>query len=354
MPQDRQDMPYLSAYDPWRGLVSALAWIERGHAARAIEHLIETPRPRTRWLAVAACGMRRMAHMSELETALVDPEPLVRARAARTAGELGRLDLRDVLNTLLEDPDGDCRFWGAWAATRLGAARGVRVLAEFATGRDRRADLALDHLLRCLSIDRANALLRQLSRDPRRHLAFIRSLSAIGDVACVPWLLDQLDNPVVARAAGDTFATLTGAEIGDLARSAPPDVPSQPSDDPADDDVEVDPDDGLEWPDPKKLQMWWQTNGNSFRPGIAYFLGAPKEAANWIAVLNGASQGCRRAAAFELALRRPGEAMFEVRARGDLQRRLLKRAGGVSLTGPTANIRHHLHRPLARNLAPGP
>ena len=88
--------PYHPADDPWRGLVSALAWVERGHAARAIDWLLDSPRPRTRWLGVAACGARRLVSQPNLEAALADHEPLVRARAARTMGQLGRADSREA------------------------------------------------------------------------------------------------------------------------------------------------------------------------------------------------------------------------------------------------------------------
>src|ERR1700674_5702156 len=44
--------PYEPAYDPWRGLVSALAWVDQSHAARAVDLLSRTPRPRTRWLGI--------------------------------------------------------------------------------------------------------------------------------------------------------------------------------------------------------------------------------------------------------------------------------------------------------------
>ena len=64
---------YHHAYDPWRGLASALAWVERVRAVDAIERLLDTARPRTRWLGVAASGARRMVRQRGLEAALADP-----------------------------------------------------------------------------------------------------------------------------------------------------------------------------------------------------------------------------------------------------------------------------------------
>ena len=54
----------------------------------------------------------------------------------------------------------------------------------------------------------------------------------------------------------------------------------------------------------------------------------PKPAADWLQALSDAFQRQRHAAALELAIRQPDKAMFEVRARGRLQRQLLAGARG--------------------------
>jgi hypothetical protein len=37
----------------------------------------------------------------------------------------------------------------------------------------------------------------------------------------------------------------------------------------------MDPDEGLPWPDVKKVEQWWAANGNRFQKGQRYFLGQP-------------------------------------------------------------------------------
>jgi uncharacterized protein (TIGR02270 family) len=324
------DEPYHPAYDPWRGLVSALAWVGRKYAAAAIERLLDTPRPRTRWLGVAACGARRWVNQPRLEAALADQEPLVRARAARTIGELGRADSRAKLNTLLTDPDDDCRFWAAWSASRLGIAEGVEALAELARSTGARRDRALELLLRCLPMERAHAFLRQLAREPTLQRTMIRAAGAIGDGNYLPWLVRQTSEPSVARIAGNSFALITGADLAqdDLDREPPETVALYPDDDPEDDDVELDDDEDLAWPDPERLGQWWKGNQHRFAAGTAYFRGSPKASTNWLGALSEAPQRQRWTIALELALSRPEISMFEVRARGDLQQRLLRRAAG--------------------------
>jgi uncharacterized protein (TIGR02270 family) len=322
--------PYHPAYDPWRGLVSALAWVGRTHAAAAIERLLDAPRPRTRWLGVAACGARRWVNQPCLEAALADQEPLVRARGARAIGELGRADCRAKLTTLLTDPNEDCRFWAAWSASRVGFSEGVEALAEFARSAGPRCDRALDLLLRCLPMERAHAFLRQLALQGRFTRTVIRAAGVIGDGTYLPWLVRQASDPSVARVAANSFAVITGADLvaNDLDSEPPETVASRPDDDPEHDDVALDDDEGLAWPDAERLGQWWQGNQHRFAAGTAYFRGSPKASTNWVAALSEAPQRQRWTIALELALSRPEVSMFEVRARGDLQQRLLRRAAG--------------------------
>jgi uncharacterized protein (TIGR02270 family) len=326
--------PYDRAYDPWRGLVSALAWVDSARTSGAINRLLDTARPRTRWLGVAACGARRIVRHAGLEAALADPEPLVRARASRAMGELGRVDLRAELNALLIDPDEDCRFWAAWSAARLGRVEGLRALAEFARSPGPWGDRALDLLLRRLSTERANTFLRTLARDSERSRTLIRATGVVGDPLYLPWLVGHLGNSTMARLAGDAFATITGVDLVqlELERRPSADFGLGPTDDAADDNVMLDEDEGLPWPDPEKLRHWWDANKARYITGTSYFLGTPKTAVDWLSVLSYSPQHIRRAAALELALKRPTQAMFEVRARGALQLTQLARTAGQRVT----------------------
>jgi uncharacterized protein (TIGR02270 family) len=316
-------LPYHPAYDPWRGLVSALGWIASTHAAGTIAYLLDTPRPRTRWLGVAACGARRMVKQPGLDTALADPAPSVRSRAARTMGELGRTDMRAALNALLRDSDDNCRYWSAWAAARLGTTEGLRALAEIARSPGERCEQALNVVLRLLPIERANAFLQPLARNPSHRRAVIRATAVIGDPLYVPWLAGQIADATVAQCAGEAFATITGANPTDLASDSPQDHAVAPNDDPADDAVGSSVDDGLPWLDPEKCGRWWAANRTRFSIGSTYFLGMPKASTNWFGVLMEGRQAQRKVAALELALQRPDHAIINVCGRGHRQERQL-------------------------------
>lgn len=312
--------------DAMRAAISPLAWF--GAASNpVIAHLREAADDHLRAMAIASVGARRTDPGPLLAAALADASALVRARACRTAGQLGRVDLMPLLHGLLGDPE--CCFWSAWALARLGDGEpAIAALTAIAWQEGSHADAARELALRKLDVAQANAWLRDLARRPGRDRALIGATGVVGDPRYIPWLIEQMAEPVLARLAGEAFAMITGVDLTyrDLVRRAPEDFEAGPNDDPADETVALDEDEHLPWPDPRAVGEWWVANRERFTFGTAYFLGAPKKAAAWLAALSDGFQRQRRAAALELALRQPGKAMFEVRARGRLQRLMLARA----------------------------
>ena len=315
----------------WPQLVSALCWLDSSRAAAVLPRLIGDSRPHLRALGVAVAGARRTDPGPVLVRSLSDPDAHVRARAARTVGQLGRIDLMDRLKVGLSDPDPDCRFWSAWAAARMGATQPINVLADIAWSNQPRADSALDILLRRLDVAQANTWLRELARRPERHRSLLRATGIIGDPLYVPWLIERMAEPVSARLAGEAFSMITGVDLAssDFVLRPPPEFPDGPNDDPADEDVALDEDASLPWPDPARVDEWWSANRGRFTAGTDYFLGTPKNAADWFGALSDAYQRQRHSAALELAIRQPAHVLFEVRAQARLQRKLLVHPRGA-------------------------
>jgi uncharacterized protein (TIGR02270 family) len=315
----------IAAGDP-AAAVAALGFAAPDPARRAIGALHASAEAALRSVAVAALGARRVNPGEALGAALGDPSPLVRARACRAAGQLGRTGLLPHLLAALADDDPECRFQAAWAAARLGATEPLGVLARIARSEDRRADAALGMLLRRMPLAEANAWLAAFARDlPARRRSLIRATGILGDPRYIPWLLERMRSPEEARLAGEALSTITGLDLAylDLDRDAPEDVGAGPNDDPEDEDVALDEDGDLPWPDPGKLGTWWAARRAGFPAGTAFFLGRPKEQADWLGALSDGFQRQRLAAAMELAIRHPSAAMFEARAHGRVQRRLL-------------------------------
>lgn len=311
---------------PLRGAVSALGWVDWEIAKPAVGGLIASPEPRLRRVGIAACAITRNNPGIHLASALAHGDAALRARACRAVGELARKDLLGEMAPLLAGEDETCRFWAAWSATLLGDPRGFAPLWKFITGAaSRRTARALSALLRVLPPAQAQDWLKMLGRDPERRRAAITGVGVYGDPTYTSWLIQQMADEKFTRLAGEAFAMMTGADLAyiDLDRRPPAGVETGPTDDPADADVELDPDNWLPWPDPERVAKWWSAQRGGYAPGTRYLLGKPITPESLAEILRTGRQRQRAAAALELTIR-AGGMLFETRARGQWQQQRLK------------------------------
>jgi len=108
-----------------------------------------------------------------------------------------------------------------------------------------------------------------------------------------------------------------------LDRPAPENFESGPNDDPDDRNVDMDPDDGLPWPDVDKIEQWWASHAARFQNGTRYFMGAPVSRAHCLEVLTNGYQRQRILAAHYLCLLEPGTPLVNTSAPAWRQQRLL-------------------------------
>jgi uncharacterized protein (TIGR02270 family) len=144
-------------------------------------------------------------------------------------------------------------------------------------------------------------------------------------MSLVPWLISFMNQLPFARMAAASFIMITGVDLPfhGLERKTPDDFNAGPNDNPDDDNVAMDEDDNLSWPDPDLVQKWWETNRSRFQSGTRYLLGKPMTI-DWLkTVLRDGRQPHRAAAALELAIRQPGTPLFNVKAPGFRQIELL-------------------------------
>ncbi|MCC6552278.1 MAG: TIGR02270 family protein [Polyangiaceae bacterium] len=314
-----------------RGLVSALGWVSFDTAARTIRALLAPRGPAAlRRLGIAACAAHRRDPGPALPDALLDPDAALRARALRAVGELGRADLRADLRRALEDEDASCRQWAAWSGVMLGAEdrAPIRALWRNAAAGGPRA--ALSCVTAVLADDKETSAERllELGAEPARARTVLAGVAALGDPALMPWVLERMAEPRLARAAGEAFSAITGADLrAEKLKGEPPKgFRSGPTDDPRDEDVAMDPDEDLLWPDPEATARAWERRRPAFRDGARYLLGLPVTAPWLDRILARGPQRRRAAAAIELALRAPERRLFEVRAPARRQRRALEGA----------------------------
>jgi len=307
---------------PSPGFMSALGWVEFDKVARILPGLLDPLCPASlRHIGIAACAAHRRDPGPALSQALFDDDLALRARALRAVGELGQAErLRDIVNDLGNDDEG-CRFAAAWSAALLGDRAAIEVLRTFASAGGARSEQACSLAVRRLDPKTGADFLDFIGKSSDKPRAAIVGAGALGDPALAPWLIQCMDTPALARIAGESWSTITGIEIeGPLAADPPEGFSAGPTDDPADEDVAMDPDEKLPWPSATAVKRLWTTRGPGFRPGSRYLLGnlmTPE----WLQrVLGEGGQRRRAAAALEIAIRTPGSALFEVRAPGGRQR----------------------------------
>ena len=138
---------------------------------------------------------------------------------------------------------------------------------------------------------------------------------------------------MVCRLAGEAFSRITGADLAWLdLEHKPPEGASDsrfggPNEDPDDDNVALDEDESLPWPDPERVQGWWQANQERFPAGQRFFMGAAPSPAHALKVLREAGQRQRIAAAQWLSLLAPGTKLFQTAAPAWRQQRWLAEMG---------------------------
>lgn len=309
-----------------RGIVSAFGWLEPALLRGLAVDLLNSTNPTKRLIAVAACGLHRVDPGLTSARRFEDKSPVVRARAWRTAAEIGKRELVSTAAAAITDEDPACQFWAAWAAVLLGDKHSaLDLIAKIAAVPGPFRTRAFQITLQAKSPQSAHNWLTTLAREPANQRWLIRGAGLVGDPIYVPWLISQMSDLKTTRLAGESFSLITGLDLAwlDLEVKPPENFESGPNDDPNDPNVDMDEDDGLPWPDVKKIEAWWHANSNRFQPGTRYFMGQPLNRDNCLRVLKEGFQRQRIAAALYLSLLNPGTPLFEWRAPARRQQRLL-------------------------------
>jgi uncharacterized protein (TIGR02270 family) len=309
-----------------RGIVSALGWAPLARVQAILPALLfRRCSPALHYLGIAGGALARVDVGVALGYGVLSDDLRLRARALRAAGELGRADLMPEIKDAMSAPDEDCRFAAAWSAALLAEPAATPVLRRFAEEGSVHAAPAADMAMRRTEPAMGAPWVLALARSPKLARAALAGAAALGDTAVVPWLLEHLTVPETARAAGAVLSRITGVDLAAsmLKTAQPAGFRAGPSDDPEDEDVAMDPDMGLPWPDAEAVRGWWKKKSAELRPGTRYLAGKPMSAAWLHRVLREGSQPARAAAALELRMHHGGRGLFEVRAPGQRQRRAL-------------------------------
>lgn len=311
-------------YAKARVLISALGWLSYERACPELEKLLVSESPMHRYIGIAASAIHRHDPGHPLDKAVNDPDVLLMARGLRAHGELAR-EIKITSSRLREnltDDDEGIRFSSAWSAALAGNDEAVAVLKDFVCTDSPYKDKALKTALRRMAPAAALSWQEQLAKSPQTIRCAVIGAGVIGDPVLVPWIIEKMKIPELARVAGEAFTMITGADIDqeELRSRRPEGFAAGPNDDPDDENVAMDADDNLPWPNSESIRLWWNEHKGTFQGGARYLLGKPIATEHLRHVLKTGCQRQRAAAALELALMQPGKPLFNVRAPGFRQR----------------------------------
>ncbi len=97
----------------YRGIVFALGWLSYQQAESHIQNLLNEQSPILRCIGIAASAIHRQDPGQLLYDALIDTDLLLKARALKAVGEIGRKDLILSVKRELQAEDERCRFYAA-------------------------------------------------------------------------------------------------------------------------------------------------------------------------------------------------------------------------------------------------
>lgn len=312
-----------------RGIVSALGWVEPRLLNGLVKNLLLSDAPYRRMIGIGACAVHRVHPRTHLFNALQSDDTALLARALKAAGELGDIESLHQVKSHLEHPDNGCRFQAARTAVLLGDKSALRILSLFARSDNAYRRAAMNVVFRAMEPAAAQQFIKQLASD-RSEVRYALIASGIqGDPVYLPALMRQFENEELARVAGEAFEMITGLNIFRESLEIIPEIPDQAAAEDVgdDDDEDLGEDLGLVVPDPAKMTPWYEKNKDRFLAGQRYLCGQPVSIESCRAILATGQQRQRQAAAIELVLAEPGRKLFETRAIGERQHRLLAATG---------------------------
>lgn len=315
------------------GLFSAFGWVSAPYLQGTVATLLSSKESFRRQVGISACVMHSVDPGAVLTQSLANSPPQLRARAFRAVGELGRIDLLAMCGPALQDEDFACRFWAAWSAVLLGDRKdAVKVLERFVLSSNMFRQQALNLLLKVLDLQSAQQLLKTIAQKPSDQRLLIQGAGIAGDAQYLPWLIRQMEDAQFARVAGESFSMITGLDLAylDLEQDQSENFEAGPTEKPEDENVDMDPDESLPWPDPIKLRQWLQDNQVHYQQGVRYFMGVAVSVAHCRKVLLEGYQHQRTAAAQYQCIYHPGMQLFPTCAPAWRQQRLLKKGNQLN------------------------
>jgi uncharacterized protein (TIGR02270 family) len=186
------------------GLISALGWIAYEQVSSHIEWLLNSESPMIQRVGLAAKAVHRKDPGSILQTMLGSNDASLRTRGLKAVGELGRRNLASLVSSSLTAEDPSLRWWAAWSGALLGDGVAITILQQLGAQKGPYAVKAATMAVRQMPVDAAHRWIRALAENSETMRGALCAAGALGDPTSIPWLIEQMAVPALARVAGES------------------------------------------------------------------------------------------------------------------------------------------------------
>lgn len=310
-----------------KGLISALAWLPKHLVSEWLHKFLASKDLNHKQLAIAVCSALRknpgnvIAELLTREDCLAHHGLLI--RAIRLTGELKLYAFTNHLQKQAEHDLPEIQFWANWSLVMLGEHKRVLNLLGFINTPSPFQLLAIETIFKLLPVENARAWISQYAQQPDMIRVVIRAAGILGDPHVVPWLIDKMKDFATAKLAGEAFTLITGIDLEryELAIEPPQEIAVVPNDDSDDENVDLDADENLAFPDVNKINHTWLRYRDRYKVGARYIMGievqqnTPETVAKLTAMLKQAGQRQRASLALTIALLDAQSLYLNVKAR---------------------------------------
>lgn len=309
----------------FKGLVSALGWLPGKLCHSWIKKFFTSKDLNHKYLAVAACSVRREDPVDYLDRIFARDDCLahakLHARALRIVGEL-KLDKHvPVLEQATASDNDDVRFWAIWSGVLLGKKEWVGQLKDTVLKPGPYQRKAMELAFRVLPLQLARQWITELATDKTQVRNVIKATGVLGDPQAANWLIANMRIPDLARLAGEAFTLITGIllDANGLALDLPDLDQGLSEVEDGDKNIDMDEDENLPWPDPDKIAATWQKYGSGFAHGKRYFMGRQINIETLKQHIQSGAQRHRHAASIEFALLEPRQILINTQAKSAVE-----------------------------------
>jgi uncharacterized protein (TIGR02270 family) len=200
--------------DTFKGMVSALAWLPGSKVHPWITQFFQSKNLEHKRIALAACRVRREDPAGYLNAILdrrdcIEHLPLL-AESFRCVDFFKRTELRKLSLEHIKNPDSAVAFWAI-----VSSGQAFDQLKPFCTSAEPVAQFSPRALL--LAMTHLPSETARLWISEWVELGFLRlavqACGFLGDPTTLPWVIEQMKNPELNRAAGEAFYLICGQQV---------------------------------------------------------------------------------------------------------------------------------------------